>query len=90
MINSTFLELAPSAYRQLPGNHSGGDRSISSTMSPPIDQLIAPTWADIEEVQTRYNRDAKRLRYWGSWFVGMFTLYTTLVGILLLEVIVGP
>ena len=87
MTNSTF-EVAP-LYRQLPKTHPGSDRPMSGKISPLIDQLVTPTWAEIEDVHNRYNRDAKRLRFWGWWFVGMFTICTTLVGILLLEVIVG-
>jgi hypothetical protein len=43
----------------------------------------------VQEALDRYNRDAERLRHWQWWFVGMFTLYTTLVGILLLKLLAG-
>ena len=54
-----------------------------------MDELIAPTWAEVEDARERYNQDAERLRYWSWWFVGMTTLFTTLTGILLLELIAG-
>lgn len=37
----------------------------------------------------RYDASARRLRVWKWWFVGMFTFYTTLAGILLLRLFVG-
>ena len=69
--------------------HPGSDDSMSGVMSPRFGQLIEPTWAEMEEARQRYNEDAKRLRLWQWWFVGMFTLYTTLAGILLLNLLTG-
>ena len=47
------------------------------------------TWAEVDEARERYDSDARRLRVWRWWFVGMFTFYTTLVGILLLRIFLG-
>lgn len=57
--------------------------------SPSISQLITPTWAEVDEARRHYDSDAKRLRFWRWWFLGMFTFYTTLVGILLMKIFVG-
>ena len=57
--------------------------------TPSIGHLIQPTWADVDEARERYDSDARRLRLWRWWFVGMFTFYTTLVGILLLRIFQG-
>ena len=65
------------------GRQGGGD------MSPLFGQLIEQTWTEMEEARDRYNQDAKRLRRWQWWFVGMFTFYTTLVGILLFNLMKG-
>jgi hypothetical protein len=81
-------ELAPRVYRQ-PEHLPGSDQSVSGVMPPVFGQLIAQTWTEMEEARHRYNQDAKRLRYWQWWFVGMFTFYTTLVGILLLNLLTG-
>ena len=61
----------------------------TDAMSPSIGHLLRPTWAEVDEARRRYNSDAKRLRFWRWWFIGMFTFYTTLVGILLLRIFVG-
>lgn len=75
------------------GHHShrrtGNDDSISGELSPDVGRLIEQTWAEMEEARDQYNREVKKLRYWRWWFVAMFTFYTTLVGILLLELFVG-
>jgi len=76
------------------GHHSqrrkgDDDVVIRGDLSPDVGQLIEQTWAEMEEARDRYDRDAKRLRYWRWWFVGMFTFYTTLAGILLLKLFVG-
>ena len=68
---------------------TGNDDSIRGELSPDIGRLIEQTWVEMEEARDRYDRDAKRFRYWRWWFVGMFTFYTTLVGILLLKLFVG-
>ena len=88
MINYTSEKAVPSP-RQLPQDEPEIDRSVSGMMSPLFDQLIRPTWAETDEARTRYNLDAKRLRRWRWWFIAMFTLYTTLSGILLLKLIAG-
>ena len=69
--------------------HPSIDQSMSGVMSPQFGQLLEPTWTEIEEARHRYNQDAKRLRLWQWWFVGMFTFYTTLAGILLLNLLTG-
>lgn len=51
--------------------------------------LTRPTWADLDEARMQYDRSARRMRVWKWWFVGMFTFYTTLAGILLLRLLVG-
>ncbi|WP_314506655.1 hypothetical protein [uncultured Microbacterium sp.] len=53
--------------------------------SAPFDDALRPTAAELAEAVDRYSRDARRLRVWGSWFIGMFTLWATLTGILLLR-----
>ena len=88
MINYTS-EKSVSIPRQLPQDEADIDRSASSVMAPLFDQLTEPTWAEMEDARTRYNLDAKRLRHWRWWFIGMFTFYTTLSGILLLKLIAG-
>ena len=82
-------EMAPGVYRSLPPHDSGIHYSDGGALSPSIGKLIEQTWAEMEEARDRYNRDAKRLRYWRWWFLGMFTFYTSLVGILLLKLFVG-
>jgi hypothetical protein len=91
MTNSTMTvsEMAPSVYRPLPEDHVGSDQLRDREGLPLIDQLVNPTWAEVEVALDRYNRDAERLRRWQWWFVGMFTFYTTLVGILVLRLAVG-
>lgn len=74
---------------QSEGRHPSSDQSMSDAASPLFDQLMAQTWTEMEEARQRYNQDAKRLRHWQWWFVGMFTFYTTLVGILLLNLLTG-
>ena len=92
MSNSTMTfdnEAAGSAHGQPLEDQRGSDHLMGREMSPLIDQLINPSWAEVQEALDRYNRDAERLRHWQWWFVGMFTLYTTLVGILLLKLLTG-
>ena len=83
---STFTDFA---YRPLPESDPGSDQSMDGRMPQSIGQLIGPTWAEVESARIRCNRHANRLLFWQWWFVGMFTLYTTLVGILLLKLITG-
>jgi hypothetical protein len=54
-----------------------------------LDPLIQPTWAELAEAREQHSREAKRLRAWRWWCVGMFTFYTTLVGILLAKLVLG-
>lgn len=89
MIHYTSESAAPRWYRQVFDKPDGTDLPATRSGSPDIDRLIAPTWAEIDELRDRYERDAKRFRAWRWWFVGMFTLYTTLVGILLLKLFTG-
>ena len=89
MTESTAHERAPGVYAQRQDRHAGSDHSMSGVMSPLFDELIGQTWTEMEQARDRYNEDAKRLRHWRWWFVGMFTFYTTLVGILLLNLIAG-
>lgn len=63
--------------------------ATTDQISPSIGHLIRPTWAEVDEARERYDSDARRLRVWRWWFVGMFTFYTTLVGILLLRIFLG-
>lgn len=72
-------------FRQPPDSPARSGQATAAAMSPVINRLIKPTWAEVDEVREQYARGAKRLRFWQWWFVGMFTLYTTLVGILLLK-----
>jgi hypothetical protein len=65
----------------------GIDRPTTTDDPPRIDELIPQTRAEMEDARDRYQREARRLRFWQWWFVGMFTFYTTLVGILLLELV---
>ena len=92
MNNSTMTfddKLARSVYLRPPEDHLDSDQLTGGQRPPAIDQLINPSWAEVEGALDRYNRDSKRLRHWQWWFVGMFTFYTTLVGILLLELMTG-
>jgi hypothetical protein len=70
-----------------PVPHREGDRGVTVDDGRAlfIGPLITPTWGEIDEARERYDRDVRRLRRWRWWFVGMFTFYTTLVGILLFE-----
>lgn len=68
----------------------GADGATAAVTTPQFGQLIEQPWTEMEEARDRYNQDAKRLRYWRWWFVGMFTFYTTLAGILLLNLVAGP
>ena len=79
----------PSAHATKLADHVGSDHSMSGEMPPVFDQLVAQTWTEMEDARLQYNRDAKRLRFWQWWFVGMFTFYTTLVGILLVDLVTG-
>lgn len=52
-----------------------------------FDQLLRPSWREIDDARRRYNAAAQRLSRWQWWFVGMFTVYTTLSGILLFNLL---
>jgi hypothetical protein len=82
-------KMAYSVRPQVGEDPRGIDHLMDGEMSPVIDQLINPSWAEVQGALDRYSREAKRLRYWQWWFVGMFALYTTLVGILLLKLLAG-
>ena len=83
---STFDHLA---FSPLPKAQPGIDHPVDGGMTHLVEQLITPTWAEVESARDQCNRHANRLRFWQWWFVGMFTFYTTLVGILLLKLTVG-
>ena len=51
--------------------------------------LVRPTWAELDDARMQYDASARRLRIWKRWFVGMFTFYTVLAGILLFRLFVG-
>ena len=58
-------------------------------VSSSFDRLVGPTWAEVDQAREQYEMRARRLRWWQRWFVGMFTVYTTLVGILLVRLFLG-
>lgn len=60
-------------------------RSASGGRGAPFEDTLRPTTAELADAVDRYHRDAKRLRLWGWWAIGMFTLWATLSGILLLR-----
>lgn len=78
----------PGVFRQSPGQQSPY-RSTSRSTFPSFDRLLRPTWAEVDEAREQYEKDARRLRYWQRWFLGMFAVYTTLVGTLLLTLVVS-
>lgn len=61
----------------------------SGTTSPSFDQLVMPTWAEVDEAREHHETQSRRLLWWRRWFVGMFTIYTTLAGILMLRLFVA-
>jgi hypothetical protein len=65
------------------------ERPEEGEISPRLDQLIHPTWAELAEAREQHSREAERLRLWRWWFVGMFTFYATLVGVLLAKLLLG-
>ena len=91
MTDSTahFSKFTPLEYNPLMGNQLVSDHPGDGGVSPLFEQLITPTWAEVDSARDRCNRHADRLRFWQWWFVGMFTFYTTLVGILVLNLITG-
>lgn len=76
-------------FRQPPGSHACSGQATGTAMSPVLNRLITPTWAEVDEAREQYSRGAKRLRFWQWWFVGMFAFYTTLVGMLLFRLVFG-
>jgi hypothetical protein len=91
MIDSTthFSKFEHLPYSPFADSARDSDHPVDGGMSQSVGQLITPTWAEVEAERDRCNRHATRLRFWQWWFVGMFTFYTTLVGILLLKLAVG-
>lgn len=87
MTESTSDKTQP-RVRELVADGWNGDQSIRA-QSPLIGPLITPTWAELDDARDRYHRDARRLQRWKWWFIGMFALYTTLVGILLVRLALG-
>lgn len=75
-------------FRQ-PSGAEHGNASADGATSLFTGRLIRPTWAEVDEARDLYHREARRLRSWRWWFVGMFTLYLVLVGILLLRAVVS-
>lgn len=65
------------------------DEHVSVAVSPSFDQLVRPTWAEVDQAREHYETQARHLRWWQRWFVGMFAIYTTLVGILVLRLALG-
>lgn len=76
-----------SIQRELAEHHAFTRDAISGGSPARMDDLIVPTAAELTEAVDRFNRDAKRLRFWRWWFIGMFTFWTTLAGILLLTLL---
>jgi hypothetical protein len=74
-------------FRQPPDAHAHSGQATGTAMSPVLNRLITPTWAEVDEAREQYTRGARRLRIWRGWFVGMFTFYATLAGILLLKLL---
>jgi hypothetical protein len=79
----------PRAQPVRPSTLPAAERPGDGEISPRLDPLIQPTWAELAEAREQHSREAKRLRAWRWWFVGMFTFYTTLVGILLAKLLLG-
>jgi hypothetical protein len=79
---------SPALFRpaRVPAN-SGADPS--GTTSPSFDRLVMPTWAEVDQAREQYETQARRLLWWRRWFVGIFTIYTTLAGILMLRLFLG-
>jgi hypothetical protein len=75
--------------REAAGDTRTAERSADGEISPRLDPLIQPTWAELAEARDQHSREAKRLRVWRWWFVGMFTFYATLVGVLLAKLLLG-
>lgn len=65
-----------------------GAGDLDTTSS--IEGFLRPTWEEVDQARDQFARDARRFRLWKGWFIGMFTVYTTLAGILLLELVTGP
>jgi hypothetical protein len=80
--DATFAHEQPSVPAAL---HS--DPPVRREEAPRFDEMLQQTRAEMEEARDSYARDARRLRVWQWWFVGMFTFYTTLVGILALKLV---
>jgi hypothetical protein len=89
MPRPTVNYLPPASASELTESPSVRSQPTSPGGASTMDRLVAPTWADIDEARERYNEDAVRLRRWRWWFISMFTLYTTLTGILLVKIFTG-
>lgn len=76
-----------SARVHLPELTPSSDHSWRDEQPLPFNELIAPHLTELEDARDRYDQATERLRRWRWWFVGMFTFYTTLVGILLLTIL---
>ena len=63
--------------------------AVGTAVSPVLSRLITPTWAEVDEARENYAHEAKRLRFWRWWFVGMFAFYTALVGMLVVGLLGG-
>jgi hypothetical protein len=74
-----------STQRELAEPHAFTRDTMSEGAPARFDELIVPTAAELAEAVDRFNLEAKRSCFWRWWFVGMFTLWTTLAGILLLR-----
>lgn len=76
-----------STQRELAQHHAFTRDTVSEGAPARFDELVVPTAAELAEAVDRFNLEAKRSRFWRWWFVGMFTLWTTLAGILLLRLL---
>jgi hypothetical protein len=77
---------SPSSFRHARDPEFSG-ANPSDTTSPSFDRLMMPTWAEVIQAQEQYETRARHLHRWQRWFVGMFTIYATLAGILVIELV---
>lgn len=78
---------APRALHSLIFQPPAAEVALESVRGVVLDQLLRPSWSEIADAQRRHEAAAKRLRRWQWWFIGMFTVYTTLSGILLFDLL---
>jgi len=80
-------ERTPFLVRHDDADGTGGPGQSGQAGS--FSRQVSPTWAEIDEARDQYVRRERRLRRWQWWFVGMFTIYATLVGVALLRLVSG-